>query len=86
MQIDQPGNQKFSRTVDFFNACRNRHVGAVANGADARTGDNDHGIRNRRTASAVDQHGSDDGFLQGFLRWLARGQTQYRYRGKPTFE
>ncbi len=86
MEIDQPRNQKFSSAVDLFHARRNRHVGAVAYGANARAGDNDHRIRKRRTAATVDEHRSDDGFLQGFFRWLAPSQIQCRYRGKADFQ
>src|SRR4026209_556903 len=68
VQVDQSRNQEFPLPIDFLHAGRNGHVGASPYSPDTRTRHDDHGIRDRRPARAVNQDRAHNGLLYGLFR------------------
>ena len=86
VKVDEAWNQELPCPVDFFNSSGNGHIRAISNRPNAGSSHDYHGIGERRATRAINQHSSDDGFLDGLFRRLAPRQKQRRKKGKPMFQ
>jgi hypothetical protein len=83
--VHQEGYEEIARAIDLVGIRGNRNVGMRSRGANPPASHHDHGVGHRRSAGAVDEHGSDNRLCMTFLRRLTgtQGERQESERGEP---